>query len=137
MNRIKYKTKQRDLILSFLESNVNQHFTAEEIYQQLHSIGNSVGKTTVYRHLVQLEKENKVRKYISDGDNGACYEYVSGESTHQEHFHLKCQDCGALIHLDCDYLNDLNNHVISRHNFKIDHTKTVLYGKCAKCEKNK
>ena len=134
MDKIKYKTKQHDLILSFLESNANEHFTAEEIYQQLHDSGHSVGKTTVYRHLVQLEKDNKVRKYISDGDNGACYEYINCECSHNEHFHLKCQWCGDLIHLDCNYLHDLNNHVMSNHNFKIDYTKTVLYGKCSKCE---
>jgi Fur family ferric uptake transcriptional regulator len=50
-----------------------------------------------------------------------------------EHYHLKCVGCGQLIHLECEYLEKLDSHVKSQHNFRVDHSKTVLYGCCGNC----
>lgn len=105
--------------------------TAEEIVSALRSEGEAVGLTTVYRNLEKLCSSGEVRKF--SGAGSACYGFT-GENCHS-HFHLKCSSCGKLIHLECDYIEKLSEHVSAHHGFAVDNTKTVLYGTCGDCAK--
>lgn len=132
-----YKTKQKDLILNCLIQNKDKHVTVDEIIFSLRKAKDAVGKTTVYRYLDKLVSQGTVRKYFIEEGAGACYQYIDTLNQCHEHFHLKCVDCGELIHLECRYLDQMYAHVLSNHNFHIDQSKTVLYGKCKGCsEKN-
>ena len=128
-----YKTKQRDLILNYFIENKSKHVTAEDIVIHLNNEGTSVGKSTVYRCLDKLMEQGAIRKYIIEEGIGACYQYQDENNDCEEHFHLKCIDCGRLIHLQCDYLAEADEHILHHHNFRIDNRKTVLYGHCGKC----
>ena len=132
MHELKYSTRQRDIILDFLKHN-NGHFTADEIYACLKENGCSVGKSTVYRYLDALYESGAVKKFISD-KKSACYCYSNEHCN--EHYHLVCSNCGSLIHTECDEIEELIEHFYNEHKFKIDMTKTVLYGKCRKCMEN-
>ena len=35
--------------------------------------------------------------------------------------------------LGCDYLSDVNKHIYEHHRFRIDNSKTILFGLCEKC----
>ncbi len=129
-----YQTKQRAYILTILRRQAGAHMTVAALVRALQDSQTPVGTATVYRTLEQLVEEGCVRKYILDGKRGACYQYVeSSEHTCQEHFHLKCTICGELFHVSCTYLNQIGSHLLEHHGFAIDHTKTVLYGCCARC----
>ncbi len=130
-----YNTRQSKLVYDFLENNPHKHFSAEEVYFALVSGGNNIGRTTVYRQLDKLCDENKARKFFSGDNNACCYQFES-EHCHN-HYHLKCSSCGTLIHTECDFLDKLTNHIFSDHQFKIDGSRTVLYGICQKCGKEK
>jgi Fe2+/Zn2+ uptake regulation proteins len=130
-----YNTKQKQLILNCLMQNKDRHITADEIKEFLSKGNDMVGKTTIYRYLDKLVSQGLVRKYTVEGGKSACYQYMDQMDQCRNHFHLKCVDCGQLIHLECDYLDDINKHIQSHHDFKIDHSKTVLYGQCGKCAK--
>lgn len=130
---ISYKTKQRDQILDCLVQNKNRHITADQILAALNVEKTLVGKTTIYRYLDRLVAQGVVRKYSIEEGKSACYQYVEQNLACNEHFHLKCIDCGQLIHLECNYLNEMDSHIRDHHNFKVDHSKTVLYGKCGSC----
>lgn len=134
-----YNTKQKEYILEVLKSFGDQHITAGELSQCLQKQNTPVGTATIYRYLEQLAEEGILRKYILDGKHGACYQYIGNEHNNcRQHFHLKCLCCGTLLHVNCNYLNTLEEHIKEHHNFCIDHTKTVLYGYCQKCSsKNK
>ena len=129
-----YKTKQRQLILDYMMAHASEHVTVEEVFDALKSQGESVGKTTVYRHMEKLVAAGSVRKYHIEGGTSACYQYQSGNACH-EHFHLKCVSCGKLIHLDCDFMHGIDSHIFEHHGFRIDNTQTVFYGVCSGCEK--
>ena len=58
-----YKTRQKQLILSFLSENIDQQFACEDIAEILKTNGTPVGKSTVYRYLLKLEEEGKVRRF--------------------------------------------------------------------------
>ncbi len=130
-----YNTKQSKLVYDFLENNPHKHFSAEEVYFSLISNGNNIGRTTVYRQLDKLCEEEKVRKFFSGENNACCYQLES-EDCHN-HYHLKCSSCGTLIHTECDFLDKLSSHIFNDHQFKIDGSKTILYGTCQNCGKEK
>lgn len=128
-----YKTKQKQIILEYIKSSKDKHITAAEIVAHLNSAGTSVGVTTVYRYLDKLVEIGYVRKYNLDKKTGACYQYIKDNEECVEHFHLKCVKCGELYHISCDFMQGIDEHVLEHHGFRIDNTKTVLYGKCKHC----
>lgn len=127
-----YKTKQRSIIENALKSTKGEHITVDGLTSLLLQKGESVGRTTVYRCLEKLAAEGKVRKYIPAAGESACYQYIVNKECH-EHFHLKCENCGRLIHVECKSLDDMCEHVGLEHGFKVDRLKTVIYGLCGEC----
>lgn len=129
-----YKTKQRARILEYLKDNREKHITADTIIEHFKSTGNSVGKATVYRYLDSLVEENIIRRFITpENSTAACYQYIDEDNNCKCHYHMKCTKCGLLIHLNCDEIEELSNHIYKEHKFKLDECKTILYGTCEKC----
>jgi len=130
MNQKTYKTKQRDEILRFLMENKDSCYSAREITEQV-----SAGEATVFRTLAVLVRENRIRKFSAGGSGrGECsyYQYQEGEAC-RSHIHLKCEDCGRLIHMDCDFMKEITRHFSKDHGFFVDCGKTVIYGRCTEC----
>ena len=127
-----YKTKQLEAVLDYVISHRDTHVTAAQIVEYFAKGVAPIGKTTIYRNLDKLIESGKVRRYITDGGTGACYQYAEDENCHS-HFHMKCEDCGELLHLECEELNNLEHHVLSKYAFKINMFKTVFYGTCNTC----
>ena len=125
-----YKTRQGELILEYLKTSEKPHLTAGDIAAHLRESG-AVGVATVYRQLDKMVEAGLVRKYSLDG--GACYQYVGEGGGCREHFHLKCLGCGALIHVDCEFLGGLAPHILEHHGFQVDNRRTVMYGLCKEC----
>ena len=133
----KYKTKQREAILEYISMLEDVHVTAAQIVEHFEKENTPVGRTTIYRHLDKLTEDGKLRKYITDGVSGACYQHVENQNDCQTHLHLKCEDCGELQHLECEELEEIERHFLNEHAFKLNAMKTVLYGKCGNCAKIK
>ncbi len=133
--RVRYQTKQREEILSYLESVNGRHVTAQEICQYFEKDGVSVGTATVYRQLERLMGEGLVQKYVIDEKSAACFAYIDRKkSCHRPAcFHCKCETCGRLIHLDCKELEEIQKHMLQKHGFALDSFRTVLYGTCERC----
>jgi len=70
-----YKTKQREAILEYIVENKEKHITADEIITRFSKQDNPIGKSTVYRYLDKLCKENIIRRFTIDGSSSACYQY--------------------------------------------------------------
>ena len=128
-----YKTRQKAVIEELLVKNADRHLTADDITDMLKENGNDVGRTTVYRTLERLVSDNKVRRFAMPQGESACYQYISMGETCHEHFHLKCNKCGALLHIECEQMSLLSGHIAEHHGFTVDNLKTVLYGVCRKC----
>lgn len=133
-----YRTKQRQAILDFLIENKSSHVTVNRISDHLEAEGNHIGVTTIYRHLDKLLEQGLVRKYTIDGTTSACFQYADASAVCSEHFHLKCEKCGRLIHLSCGHVSGICEHIFDEHGFRVDLFRTVLYGICRDCaEKEK
>jgi len=134
MIKSEYRTRQSQIILNYMISHASEHVTVDEIFDALKKQGEAVGKTTVYRHVEKLVAAGSVRKYHLEGGTSACYQYHRSEAC-GEHFHLKCVSCGKLMHLNCEFMHEIDEHIFEHHGFRIDNTQTVLYGVCNQCEK--
>ena len=131
-----YKTKQREAILDYIASLNGTHATAAQIVEHFTNEDAPIGRTTVYRYLDKLTEIGKVRRYITDGISGACYQHIDNSNKCHSHLHLKCEECGELLHLECDILNELQLYIFDKHTFEVNALKTVLYGKCGNCLRN-
>lgn len=135
MEKAKYKTKQRDILMSYFMKMQGQHVTAGDVCEHMKSQGASIGQSTVYRQIEKLVDEGIINKYVIDPGCPACFEYNAPDS-HAEGdicFHCKCIKCGKLIHLKCDELERIGGHLFQEHGFTIDPLRTVIYGVCDEC----
>ena len=127
-----YITKQGKILLDYLKQNSELHLTADEICDALSAY---MGRATVYRRLCKLVEKGVVRRYTVGDGNAACFQYISSENC-SEHYHLICSSCNTIIHLECNLLGRVPEHIKAEHGFSIDTSKTVFYGLCSECEKN-
>ena len=123
-----YKTKQRDEIVEFFNSHRGKCYTAKELIK---SGEVSSGEATVYRTLSKLAGQGILKRF-TDGD-AACYQLNESDEC-STHFHLKCEKCGRLIHMDCGFMGVVNRHIEQNHFFYVDIGKTVFYGLCGECK---
>ena len=124
-----YNTEKRAELLDFLSRSNGQAYSIEEICSELLKDGR--GKSTVYRLVSRLVDEGALRR-ISDGKTRrVTYQFIhTGHCS--EHLHLKCKECGKLIHLDDEISHMLENRILSAKGFALD-DGALLYGKCENC----
>ena len=123
-----YKTKQRDEIVEFFNTHRGKCYTAKDL---IISGEVSSGEATVYRTLSKLAGQGVLKRF-TDGD-AACYQLNENDEC-STHFHLKCEKCGKLIHMDCGFMGVVNRHIEQNHSFFVDIGKTVFYGLCGECK---
>lgn len=133
----KYKTRQSEILLACLKENSSRALRVDDIIDILKTKGESVGTTTVYRHIDYLVKQGFVRKFAAEDKTGALFQYIHDPAECNEHFHLRCSECGELIHLSCDFMKEMDEHIFEHHGFRVDNSKTVLYGICKNCIERK
>ena len=112
-----------------------KHVTVSDICKYFKNQGSSIGITTVYRQLDRMVEQGLVAKYVVDGTSSACFEYLGHDEHCHKHvcFHCKCEKCGKVIHLECEEMTHLGEHMLADHGFQWDFTRTVFYGICEEC----
>ena len=124
--RTSYQTQQKTALLEFLEANAGRQFTIDEIIAAMGEA--SPPKSTVYRLVKKLCDDGQACRFTREGTTSAVYQ-LSGKSCCAEHLHIKCVDCGLLIHLDGAAQEALSKNT----GFVIDDVRSMLYGRCAAC----
>ena len=110
-----------------------RHITAEDILEYLKDNDTTIEKSTVYRYLEALTEQCVIRRYTIEDGIGACYQYIGNPGGCQEHYHLKCSRCGRIFHVSCEFMDEINSHILKEHDFRVDSGKTVFYGICGAC----
>ena len=118
-----YNTVQRKRLTEYLEKNCDREIPSSEIIAAVS--GNVAGKSTVYRLIGTVGNDGK----------SVFYRYVSRANACNEHFHLKCEKCGKIIHLNCDLMEKFCAHMEKDHGFILDPCSTVICGVCSECKK--
>ncbi len=128
-----YNTRSRNLILDFLKANSDRIVDVSDIHRALSDSGNDVNLTTIYRYLDKLTAEGSVLKFVAENGTRAVYQFVDEHRHCEDHLHMQCVECGAIIHLDCHFMDEIAEHVLKDHGFKIQCRNSIIYGVCAKC----
>ena len=128
-----YQTKQKQCVLQCLRANSDRALTIDELTALLREGGEPIGKTTVYRCVDKLLQSGQVRRFTPERGRSATFQLIEDHHNCSEHLHLKCTACGRFIHLECDVMAGVNEHILAHHGFWIDNTKSLLFGLCSDC----
>jgi len=125
-----YQTHQRKLLIDFLMSHSEEQYTIEQIASALQNIG----KSTLYRLMNSLVEEGAVSRTPINNSRHFVYQVYNCDDCHM-HLHLKCSDCGKLIHLGNKESEIMQRLIIESNDFDVDGSKTVLVGRCGQCKR--
>ena len=126
---LKYTEQRRIILESFLKTET--HFTVDDLYAKVKEVNQAIGYTTIYRTL-KLFAECGLANEMKFKDGITRYEHRFG---HEHHDHLICVRCGQLIEVVEPEIEELQEKLARKHNFKIEHHRMELYGTCKKCAK--
>lgn len=124
-------TKQRKIILEIL-SESSMPLTTEQIYQKAKLKYPTIAKTTVYRNIKMLFRNNEISRFRLD-DNS--YSYMLTQKNH-EHF-LRCKSCGKILPITQCPIEDLENKITKETGFEITDHSIELSGYCKDCKLKK
>ena len=121
-------TRQRTAVAELLER-VDGFKSAQDLHDLLRAGGDSVGLTTVYRHLQALADAGQVDVLRTD-EGEQVYRRCP---TDAHHHHLVCRSCGRSLEVDGPEVEAWAAQVAAKHGFT-DVTHTVeVFGTCADC----
>ena len=120
-------SKQREIILNYLRS-VNDHPTAEIIYENIKEECPTVSLATVYRNLNQLSDNNFIKRIKVDGKSDR---FDANLSVHN---HLFCRCCGKIEDMAPVYdIEEMFKKVEEKGGFLPDSCQLLFMGICKDC----
>lgn len=133
-----YQTHQKTLLIEFLSANSETPFTVEALADTLtERLGEDApGKSTVYRIINKLVDDGTVKRFVQGNSRHFLYQIAGGEDCHH-HLHLKCTECGKLLHMEHEMSEDILERIFGSSSFTVDQEATTLFGCCAECSKAK
>ncbi len=103
--------------------------SAQALHDAMRQAGDSVGLTTVYRHLQALADSGEV-DVLRTGDGEAVYRQCDADA---HHHHLVCRSCGATVEVTGPEVERWATKVAGQHGFtNVSHTVEV-FGTCSSC----
>ena len=131
LEKVMYKTKQRELIMNYLNKHQDKLFCAEDISLALRN--QNISPSAVYRNLAELKNMGKLRQTTQRGSRKIFYQFLDNNNC-KGHIHLSCINCGHTSHLDDSAAKLITQKVKLAENFDIDKDDTVIYGICNNCK---
>lgn len=125
-------TPQRLAIIKVVKESKGDHLTTEEIYDIVRQDNPEMGLATVYRTLQLLEDLDLISS-LNLEDGCTRYEINENDGKHMHH-HLICTNCNAVIEVEGDLLDALEEKIEREYEFKITDHKVKFYGLCRQCK---
>ncbi len=129
-----YKTKQKKAVMEFIKK--GHAYTIEEIIDGLDSNchpSERPAKSSIYRIVSGLVEEGYLKRQVKQGSRQFAYQ-LSELECQGSHLHLKCTECGRLIHMDDAVSANILDEVLNNQDFAVDEEQTFILGKCSKCK---
>ena len=82
---------------------------------------------------MNLTEEGLVKRMTRGNSRTFVYQMLAGEHCHA-HLHLRCTDCGKVIHMKESVSHELLDAIKQENDFSVSERETVILGKCAVCE---
>ncbi|MBH30761.1 MAG: hypothetical protein CMG71_02085 [Candidatus Marinimicrobia bacterium] len=111
--------------------NSDEHLEAEEIYLSLKQRKVNISRATVYRTMDILYQHDLVQRMdIGDGK----WRYEHWLDCHQ-HDHLICIRCGTIVEFVSHQIEEIQQDVADKFNYKLLRHVHQLFGLCKQCRK--
>jgi len=128
-----YKTKAREVLITYLKSHTEKRFTAKEIYDAICKEETGMDRTTLYRNLDRLYESGVLLKFKEPNQDACFYQYCIEHEHCNEHMHGQCSVCGKIFHLEKPFVNEFTDKMFKEYGFDIDPSKTIILGICSDC----
>ena len=125
-------TPQRRSILDVIYENKGEHLSTEEIFELVKERCPEIGLATVYRTMNLFDREKVVYKH-NFNDGKSRYEIILGKN--RQHHHLICTECGTVIEVEEDLLENTVLEIERKYSFNITNYNVKFYGLCDICRK--
>jgi Fur family transcriptional regulator, ferric uptake regulator len=127
------KTRPRQEIAETISSFGKKHFSVDNILASLKLKKSNVSRATTYRTINVFSQKGFLRAFdIGEGFN--LYELTKDNSHHD---HLYCVRCGAIIEFEMHTIEELQEGVCRKNEFKpLSHTLRIK-GLCKECRNGK
>lgn len=120
-------TIQKEMILNAVRS-LQNHATADEIFELIREESSIIGKSTLYRNLNIMVQDGLINKIeIPDGPDRF-------DSRLNEHYHAKCVKCNRLFDVDMDTMPDLIAGVKNTSGIQVLNFDILFKGICSSCQ---
>ena len=129
-----YKTKQKEVLLQYLRETGDTPQSVESIVSALKARGCALGQSTVYRLIKKMCEEGALKCFSED--KKFLYQLVGSDACNH-HLHLKCTQCGRLLHMDHAQSERLIEDIYGANGFAVSETDTTLFGTCGACKERK
>ncbi len=121
-------SRQRDMIKEFLMTR-KDHPTADVVYMNVRQQNPNISLGTVYRNLTLLADIGEIaRLRVGDG-----VDHFDADTS--PHYHFICSQCGSVIDLEMDNIDDIIDVASAHFNGQIAGHVTYFYGTCNCCAK--
>ena len=126
-----YSTEQRNILLTYLQTNPDTVFSAKQIAESL--ADKNISRSAVYRNLAQLESEQKIKRVVKNGSRETYYQFYDTTAC-RNHIHLSCTKCGKIFHMEGNDADRLSQMLDGNEGFELNKSETVIYGLCKECK---
>ena len=106
------------------------HFDADDIFFNMKNAGTRVSRATVYNTLDLLVECGLVQRQ-QFGENQYYYERAYA---YQQHDHIICQECGAVIEFCDPRIQEIKTMMENLHDFNISGHSLHFFGSCGDIE---
>lgn len=130
MQKSKYSTKQRELLIKYLSLHTDEQISACQIANDLQN--QEISLSAIYRNLSDFEKEGMVKRCIKENSKEVYYQYIASDEC-KNNIHLTCRICGRSYHMDSNDAEILLLSVKLNNGFTIDKSASSLIGICQNC----
>ena len=110
---------------------LQNHPTADEVYQEVQKNCPTISRATVYRNLKLLAEEGEIRLRNISGSPER-YDHICSN-----HYHLRCEQCGKVMDVEMPYMASLDEEVRKRNKYLIKSHDLTFVGLCPECAKKK
>ena len=125
MAGLKY-SRQREAVLHYLRS-TKSHPTAENVFTEIRKEFPKISLGTVYRNLNLLVEHGEIIR-LNCGDGVEHF-----DATIAPHNHFICRRCGAVIDLEMDSIDRINQEANKHFPGEVEGHEIYFYGSCEKC----
>lgn len=128
-NNLRMTKTRRIIVESILE--INKHFNAELLYEEIRKRDKSVSLATVYRTMPLLIKAGLSKQSFrcSSKDN---YEKAYNE---KKHLHMICGICHKIVEVNSEICIEKLQEMAENNDFQLTSINLTINGICSDCQK--